>query len=65
MEKVATQKKTKTTLYLSQDDEHFLDEIFIKRLREKNKTDRSRIICEGLKLLYEKELGKHTNTDKQ
>ncbi len=58
MEESATSKKTKTTLYMSQEDEQLLDEVFIKRLRDRNKTDRSSLICEAIRLLYEKELGK-------
>jgi hypothetical protein len=57
MEDTARNKKTKTTLYLSFDDEHLLDELFIKRIRDRKKTDRSSLLCEGIRLLYEKELG--------
>ena len=57
MEESAAPKKTKTTLYMSQEDEQLLDEVFIKRLRNRNKTDRSTLICEAIRLLYEKELG--------
>lgn len=53
-------KKLKTTLYMAEADEHLLDEIFIKRLRNRNKTDRSALICEAIRLLYEKELGHQT-----
>lgn len=49
-------KKTKTTLYMSENDEKLLDEVFIKRLRDRNKTDRSSLLCEGIRLLYEKEI---------
>jgi hypothetical protein len=52
------QKKTKTTLYMSDSDEQLLDEIFIKRLRDRRKTDRSALVCEGIRLLYEKEMDK-------
>ena len=57
MEESATSKKTKTSLYMSPEDEKLLDEVFIKRLRNRNKTDRSAIICEAIRLLYEKEIG--------
>jgi len=57
MEDTTAQKKTKTTLYMSPEDEQLLDEIFIKRLRDRKKTDRSSLLCEGIRLLYEKELG--------
>ena len=54
-----TSKKAKTTVYMSDDIETMLDEVFIKRLREKNKTDRSTLLCEGIRLLYEKEIEKN------
>ena len=53
-----TQKKAKTTIYMQEEVETMLDEVFIKRLREKNKTDRSTLMCEGIRLLYEKEIEK-------
>lgn len=49
--------KNKTTVYISEEDERLLDEVFIKRLRDRNKTDRSSLFCEGIRLLYEKEIG--------
>jgi hypothetical protein len=52
-----TLKKSKTTIYMSEEDERLLDEVFIKRLRNRQKTDRSTLLCEGIRLLYEKELG--------
>lgn len=48
-------KKVKTTIYMTKEDEDLLNEIFIKRLRQRKKTDRSALLCEGIKLLYEKE----------
>jgi hypothetical protein len=56
MEELAPSKKIKTTLYMSPEDEQLLDEVFIKRLRDRNKTDRSTLLCEGIRLLYEKEV---------
>ncbi len=50
-------KKAKTTVYMPSEIEHLLDEVFIKRLRERRKTDKSALLCEGIRLLYEKELG--------
>lgn len=50
-------KKIKTTVYMIENDEILLDEFFIKRIRDRNKTDRSALICESIRLLYEKELG--------
>lgn len=52
-----TSKKAKTTVYMTAEDEGLLDEVFIKRLREKRKTDRSALLCEGIRLLYEREMG--------
>ena len=56
MHKEDIPKKTKTTVYLSESDEILLDEVFIKRMRDRNKTDRSALLCEGIRLLYEKEV---------
>lgn len=53
----ATIKKAKTTVYMSEEDEDLLNEVFIKRLRDRNKTDKSSLLCEGIRLLYEKEIG--------
>lgn len=55
-QEILAHKKSKTTLYMSEEDEGLLNEIFIKRLRNRNKTDKSSIICEGIRLLYEKEV---------
>lgn len=50
-------KKVKTTIYMAEEDDRLLNEVFIKRLRERRKTDRSTLLCEGIRLLYEKEIG--------
>ena len=50
-------KKLKTSVYLSPEDEALLDDLFIKRMRSRRKTDRSALICEGIRLLHEQELG--------
>lgn len=55
MTKLIVPKKLKTTLYLSESDEILLNELFIKRLRDRNKTDKSMLLCEGLRLLYQQE----------
>lgn len=55
-QETAAPKKAKTTIYMSEEDERMLNEIFIKRLRGKNKTDRSALLCEGIRLLYKKEI---------
>lgn len=52
----APPKKAKTTLYMSEDDENMLNEVFIKRLRDKRKTDKSALLCEGIRLLYQMEM---------
>lgn len=54
-------KKAKTTIYMSEEDESMLNEVFIKRLRDRNKTDKSALLCEGIRLLFEKEIGKSSN----
>ena len=54
-------KKAKTTIYMTEEDEMLLNEIFIKRLRERRKTDKSAILCEGIRLLYAKEIGASSN----
>ena len=51
-----TTKKTKTTVYMTEEEETILNELFIKRIRERNKTDKSALFCEGIRLLYEKEI---------
>ncbi len=50
-------KKLKTTVYIPDDIQKQLDEVFIKRLRERRKTDKSALLCEGIRLLYKKEIG--------
>ncbi|MES2272563.1 MAG: hypothetical protein V4487_00015 [Chlamydiota bacterium] len=55
--KTASAKKVKTTIYMDETDDILLNEVFIKRFRERKKTDRSSLLCEGIRLLYEKEVG--------
>ena len=50
-------KKVKTTVYMTEEEEMLLNELFIKRLRERRKTDKSALLCEGIRLLFEKEIG--------
>lgn len=52
-----TPKKAKTTVYMTEEEETRLNELFIKRLRERRKTDKSALLCEGIRLLFEKEIG--------
>jgi hypothetical protein len=54
-------KKVKTTVYMTEEEETLLNELFIKRLRERRKTDKSALLCEGIKLLFEKEIGQKQN----
>lgn len=56
MQYLKNAKKIKTTLYMTESDEKLLNEIYIKRLRERNKTDRSSLLCEGIRLLFEREI---------
>ncbi len=56
-----TPKKAKTTVYMSEEEETFLNELFIKRIRERRKTDKSALLCEGIRLLFEKEIGNISN----
>lgn len=51
-----TAKKAKATVYMTEEDEVMLNEVFIKRLRNRRKTDKSALLCEGIRLLYEKEI---------
>lgn len=57
----ALSKKAKTTIYMSEEDENMLTEIFIKRLRDKKKTDKSALLCEGIRLLYQLEMDEDTS----
>lgn len=58
-------KKAKTTVYMTDEEETMLNELFIKRLRNKKKTDKSALLCEGIRLLFEKEIGKIKNYQSQ
>ena len=52
-------KKAKTTVYMTDRKETLLNELFIKRLMEKRKTDKSVLLCEGTRLqpaVYRSEL---------
>lgn len=54
-------KKAKITVYMTEEEETMLNELFIKRLREKRKTDKSALLCEGIRLLFEREIGSAFN----
>lgn len=58
---VESDKKAKTTIYMTEEEETLLNELFIKRLREKKKTNKSALFCEGIRLLFEKEIGDAPN----
>ncbi len=50
-------KKTKVTIYLTEEAEHAFTELYIARYRKNKKIDRSTIACEAIQALYEKEVG--------
>ena len=54
-QRIPTQK-IKATYYLSEDDNQALTDIYIKRLQNKNKTDKSALIAEAIRLLYKREM---------
>lgn len=47
--------KTKATYYLGKDENSMLMEMYIDRLKQYNKADKSALICEAIRLLYERE----------
>lgn len=49
-------KKNKLTLYLTEEEEKLFNEIYIKRLQDNRKTDRSTLFAEAVALLYEHEM---------
>lgn len=59
---IDTHKKAKTTVYMTEEEETMLNELFIKRLREKRKTDKSALLCEGIRLLFKKEIESSNNS---
>jgi hypothetical protein len=50
-------KKTKVTVYLTEEAEKAFTELYIARYRKDRKVDRSAIACEAIQDLFEKELG--------
>jgi hypothetical protein len=54
-------RKAKTTVYMPEEVEKLLNEVFIKRIRDRRKTDKSALLCEGIRLLFEKEIGETPN----
>lgn len=52
---VKSTKKTKATIYLTEEAEHAFTELYIARYRKNKKIDRSTIACEAIQALYTKE----------
>ncbi len=48
-------KKKKLTLYLTEAEEKLFDDIYINRLKQKKKTDRSALFGEAVAFLHKKE----------
>lgn len=48
--------KIKATYYLSEEDHSALTGLYIKRLQNKQKTDRSALVSEAIRLLYKEEM---------
>lgn len=52
---VSLSKKKKVTYYLTEKENKKFEEIYARRLTSGNKTDRSSLICEAIRLLYRNE----------
>jgi len=61
--KIEAPKKTKTTIYIPEEIVILLDDVFINRMRQRKKVNRSKLICEAIRLLHDKE--KFDNADKR
>lgn len=48
-------KKTRSTVYFSESEYRMLNEIYTRRLLSKQKIDKSTLVCEAIRLLYERE----------
>ena len=55
-DQITGSSKIKATYYLTEDDHSALTHVYIKRLQNKQKTDRSALISEAIRLLYKKEM---------
>ncbi len=53
--KQRTGQKTKATYYLGKQEKEMITNMFINRLKKYGKADRSALICEAIRLLYENE----------
>lgn len=47
--------KIRTTVYFPESEYRMLNEIYTRRLLSNQKTDKSALICEAIRLLYEKD----------
>lgn len=54
-------KKNKLTLYLTEEEEALFNAIYIKRLKDNKKTDRSSLFAEAVELLYRAEVAPHSS----
>jgi hypothetical protein len=50
--------KVRFVAYMSEEEKKMLDDLFIQRIREGSKSKISSILCDGIKLLHEKEHSK-------
>lgn len=53
--KEAQKHKVKATYYLSQQEIEMVTHLYIKQLKKHNKGDKSAIICEAIRLIYERD----------
>ena len=49
-------KKVKVSVYLTEEAENALAELYITRYRKDRKTDRSAIVSEAIQMMYDREL---------
>jgi len=47
--------KTKATYYLGKSELEMLTQLYIKQLQQHNKADRSAIVCQAIRLIYERD----------
>ena len=55
VEPTTKSKKSKITIYLTEEAEHAFTELYIAHYRKNKKIDRSTIACEAIQVLFEKE----------
>jgi hypothetical protein len=56
-------KKVRFVAYMSEEEKKKLDDLFIQRMRRGSKSTISHILCDGIKLLHEKEFYKEPNNE--